>query len=196
VDPPVGRTVAGGRLVKAAASILGGLLVASAAIVGGLDLHRGVGDWSQLGPLPPGRTVDDFRVVMLDGSVLTAERLQGKVSVVTFWATWCGVCKGELSDLDELDATYADERVQFIAVNREGGGVSLAQARVMAQRYRQARQLDLPVALDDGTMARIFRVGPIPHTVVFDRAGTMRHIHQGRVASATLAAEIDALLSE
>jgi hypothetical protein len=45
-------------------------------------------------------------------------------------------------------------------------------------------------------MARAFRVGPIPHTVVLDRAGRIRHVHQGRVRASTIADEIDDLLAE
>ena len=54
----------------------------------------------------------------------------------------------------------------------------------------------IPIALDGGAMARAFGVGPIPHTVVFDAAGKIRHVHQGLVSSNALADEIDALLAE
>lgn len=175
--------------------LAGALLVSAAALVGGLDLHRGFRDWSSLGPLPPGEEVPGFRVAMLEGEVLTVADLAGKVSVVTFWATWCGVCVGELADLDELEDTYAEDDVQFVAVNREGSGVSPARARMLVERFRRQRELGLPLAIDDGSMAKTFRVGPIPHTVIFDRTATVRHIHQGRVTSSTLREEIDALLA-
>jgi thiol-disulfide isomerase/thioredoxin len=176
--------------------ILGGLVIASAVSIGAADLHRGVSGWSQLGPLPPGERVADFRILTLDGEVLRAEALEGRVSVVTFWATWCGACVSELPDLDALARRYADERgVQFIAVNLEGGGLTLPQTVALVRGFARERDLiTLPFAVDDGTMARAFRVGPIPHTVVFDTTGVVRHVHQGRVGTSTLENEIDALL--
>ena len=176
------------------AAALSGIVVAAAVVVGGADVRRGVSSWSTLGPLPPGEQVADFRVMMLDGNVVDSAGLVGKVSVVTFWATWCGVCVGELSDLDQLAARYQDKPVQFVAVNREGGGLSVQQAVSLVRAFARERGLTLPMAVDDGSMTHTFRVGPIPHTVVFDTTGTVRHVHQGRVTSATLEAEIDALL--
>jgi thiol-disulfide isomerase/thioredoxin len=187
VKPGSGTTPSSGKLV-------GLLVLASVIVLGGADLRRGLSRWSQLGPLPPGEQVEDFRLVMLDGEVFVADDLVGKVSVVTFWATWCGVCVSELPDLDALSRRYTDQPVQFIAVNREGGDITLAQAVGLVRSFAAQRGLGLPFAIDDGSMARAFRVGPIPHTVVFDATGTVRHVHQGRVTSATLADEIDALV--
>jgi thiol-disulfide isomerase/thioredoxin len=175
-------------------AIVGLLVVTTAIVLGILDVRRGASDWSRLGPLPPGERVENFRVAMLDGGVLDSSGLEGKVSVVTFWATWCGVCVGELSDLDALAEQYQGRDVQFVAVNREGGGVTPAQAVHVARSFARQRGLSLPIAIDDGSMAQTFRVGPIPHTVVFDTTATVRHVHQGRVTSATLASEIDELL--
>lgn len=177
--------------------VVGGLLVASAIALGGADLRRGALDWAQLGPLPPGERVEDFRVVMLDGELLAADALEGKVSVVTFWATWCGACVSELPELDALARRHAaDDRVQLVAVNREGAGLTLAQTIGLVRRFARERNLEaLPFAVDDGTMARAFRVGPIPHTIVFDDRGVVRHVHQGRVSASTLEGEIEALLA-
>jgi thiol-disulfide isomerase/thioredoxin len=188
------ETVPGAGSVSRLGAALGGLVVVVGLGVGGADLRRGIASWSELGPLPPGDRVEDFRVRMLDGEVLTAEGLEGKVSVVTFWATWCGVCVSELPDFDALARQYADRPVQFVAVNREGGGLSLEESVALVRQFAGAHGLSLPMAVDDGSMARAFRVGPIPHTVVFDTGGVMRHVHQGRVTSATIEREIEALL--
>jgi thiol-disulfide isomerase/thioredoxin len=190
----LGETTGGAGSGPRATGFLGALVLASAVVVGGADLHRGLANWSQLGPLPPGERVVDFRVVMLDGGVVQTENLAGKVSVVTFWATWCGVCVSELPDLDELARRYGDRPVQFIAVNLEGRGMPLAQVSSLVRHFAKERGLTIPFAIDDGSMARAFRVGPIPHTIVFDTTGTVRHVHQGRVTSATLEDEIDAIL--
>ncbi|MEM6996431.1 MAG: TlpA disulfide reductase family protein [Myxococcota bacterium] len=176
--------------------VLGAALVAGAAWSGGRELSRGVSSWSALGPLPPGLAPPTFRVFPLDGGTMTAADLEGRVSVLTFWATWCHVCEGELADLDALDDEYADrDDVQFFAVNHEGGGRSRPQVESEVRHFRDRTGLQLPVVLDDGSASRAFRVRPIPHTVVFDRAGMLRHVHQGRVSASTIRAEVDRLLA-
>lgn len=176
-------------------TIVGALVVALALGQGARDVAWGVAHWSAMGPLRPGETMPRFAARRLGGELFDQTSLQGKVSVVTFWATWCGVCRTELADLDELRAEYAARPdVQFVAVNREGGGVTAREAEPVAEAFMRARGLSLPVAVDDGNMARTFRVGPIPHTVVFDRQGTIQHVHQGRVTNTTIRDEVEALL--
>lgn len=175
-------------------TLVGALVVGLALLAAGRQLQRGVVQWDRLGPLPPGEATPAFEVLTLDGGRFGPADLRGKVSVLTFWATWCGACKSELKDLDELQHEYEGRAVQFLAINHEGGGLSPQQAAAVVQGFARARSMTLPTALDDGQAARSFRVGPIPHTVVVGPDGVIRHVHQGRVMSATLREEIAELL--
>lgn len=171
-----------------------GMAIVSLALLGaGRELVQGIVHWDRLGPLPPGNPTPAFEVLTLDGGRFGPTDLRGKVSVLTFWATWCGACKGELEDLDELQREYYEDRhVQFLAINHDGG-LTPEQALARVQGFMRTRGLSLPTALDDGQAARSFRVGPIPHTLVVGPDGVVRHVHQGRVLMQTLREEIDAL---
>lgn len=169
------------------------------ALVLGASIHDaalGVTRFDRLAPLAPGGDVPEFRVAMVDGEPFVNADLVGKVHVVTFWATWCRYCRDELDDLDALAGRYGADQLAVIAVNREGGDLSLAQATALARRYRDVKRLDYAIAVDDGKMAKAFGVGPIPHTAIFDRTGRLRHVHQGRVSGDTISGEVDALLAE
>ena len=172
------------------AVVLGGLAVAA------IDGYYAVKNWHRMGPVGPGAELPNFRVRMLDGGTFSAADLRGQVTVMTFWATWCNACRGELSDLDEVDESFEGKDVQFLAVNFEGSGYPPAAQAQRAGGYQQQTKMTLPVAIDDGSMARQLRVGPIPHTAIFDRAGTLRHVHQGRVTTSTIVGQIEALLHE
>jgi thiol-disulfide isomerase/thioredoxin len=182
--------------VSVVGPVLTGALVVGLALLGaGRELHRGIVQWERLGPLPPGGPTPAFEVLTLDGGRFGPRDLHGKVSVLTFWATWCGACRSELGDLEALQHEYAGGSVQFLAVNIEGGGLTPQQAAALVQGFVRQRGMTLPAALDDGQAARSFRVGPIPHTLVVGRDGVIRHVHQGRVSTQTLREEIDALLA-
>ncbi len=174
---------------------VGALVIGVALLGAGREFVRGVTHWDRLGPLPPGGPTPSFEVLTLDGGTVGHADLQGKVSVLTFWATWCGACVSELDDLEQLQHEYGDE-VQFLAVNNDGGGLSPTQAATRVQQFASGRGLTLPTALDDGSTARKFRVGPIPHTLLVGADGIVRHVHQGRVMSSTLRDEIAALLEQ
>lgn len=168
------------------------LVLASA----GVDLAQGLRSYDRLAPLAPGKPVPPFDVLLLDGGRFAQADLAGRVHVVTFWATWCPYCRDELDELDAMIDDYDPSAVAFLAVNREGGGLSLDEVRGLTQRYRASTKLRVPIALDDGRMARAFGVGPIPHTAIFDREGKLRRVHQGRVSGETIADDVAALLRE
>lgn len=180
-----------GRPMLAGLALVG-LVAASAS----LDAVLGARRYHELAPLAPGREVPSFSVALVDGGTFANDDLVGRVHVITFWATWCPYCRDELDELDEMAPRFAESDVRIVAVNREGGGVSVSQAAAMSRRYRDAKALDFPIAVDDGRMARAFGVGPIPHTALFDRHGKLRRVHQGRVSGDTLLREVEALQAE
>jgi len=173
--------------------VVGALVVTLALVAGGREFASGIARWDTLGPLPPGAPTPNFEVITLEGGTFDQDDLSGKVSVLTFWATWCGACDSELGDLDELQHEYGGQDVQFLAINNDGG-LSPSQAAAKVQQFVAKRGMTLPTALDDGRVVRSFRVGPIPHTLLVGRDGVVRYIHQGRVMSGTLRDEIDTLL--
>ncbi|WP_334108592.1 TlpA disulfide reductase family protein [Methylobacillus sp.] len=42
--------------------------------------------------------------------------LQGRVTVVNFWATWCAPCRKEIPDLSAISQDYAQRRVAVIGI--------------------------------------------------------------------------------
>ena len=175
------------------AVFVGALVVGLALLGAGRELHDAIEHWERLGPLPAGGPTPAFEVITLDGGTFSQQDLHGKVSVVTFWATWCPACVSELGDLEELQHEYPGAEVQFLAINHDGG-LTASQAAARVKAFVAERSMTLPTALDDGRAARSFRVGPIPHTLIVGRDGVVRYIHQGRVLSSALRDEIETLL--
>lgn len=177
------------------APALAGIVLAALVGVAAVgDLVQGLRRFDRMGPLGPGKPVPQFAVERLEGGRFDTAALAGRVHVVTFWATWCPYCRDELAELDQMAGRWSPDDVAMVAVNREGGGLTREQVVAVAQQYQRATGLRVPIAIDDGQMARAFGVGPIPHTAIFDREGQLRHVHQGRVRGETIADEIDALL--
>lgn len=176
-------------------TIVGGVVLAGVLGVAAIDAIEATRDWSTMGPAASGTSLETFAVHRVDGGTFGHDDLLGKVSVVTFWASWCGPCQGELADLDALDDDYAGrDDVQFVAVNWEGTGYSPAQRRRITAGHAEKIGLGLPVAFDDGDMVRQLRVRGVPHTLIVDPQGMVRHVYPGRVRAATLADDIDDLL--
>ena len=84
------------------------------------------------GPLPPpamktvmeklghpadGQPAPDYVFQGPDGKPMKAADLKGKVVVLNLWATWCGPCKVEMPTLAKLQAHYAGQPLEVVAVS-------------------------------------------------------------------------------
>ena len=43
----------------------------------------------------------------------------GKVTLLDFWATWCGPCRQSLPDLKQLQATYGSDRLEVVSISED-----------------------------------------------------------------------------
>lgn len=53
--------------------------------------------------------------IALDGKPLSLAQFRGKITVIDFWATWCGPCKAEMPSLKALEEEYG-EKINFVSV--------------------------------------------------------------------------------
>jgi len=150
--------------------------MASAALCG-LTLLWAGGLFAMLGPLRPtlsqvrdirgtvNRPVKElaFREVSTDSPRRLSE-LRGKVVVLNLWATWCGPCRKELPEIDQLQKTYAERGLVVVTLATEERDHLLA----FAARY--------PVSTLNVYAPKIgwLDVGGRPLSLVIDRQGMVR----------------------
>lgn len=86
-----------------------------------------------------------FRLRGIDGKTYDTGEMRGSIILVSFGATWCLPCKGELTALEQLKKEYAGRPVRFLWVSIEGADeVSDGQLR----DYAKELKLTLPVLRD------------------------------------------------
>ena len=120
-----------------------------------------------------GRPAPDFALKSSSGENLRLSEYRGDVVMINFWATWCGPCRQEMPLLDELYSRY--QRVGF---NLLGVNIDDDSGRAMAMINELG--VSFPVLFDSRKeVSKMYNVDAMPVTVIVDREGNVRHIHQG-----------------
>ena len=113
----------------------------------------------------------DFTVENIKGESVKLSSMQGKPTVVGFWATWCPPCQAEAPAVQELYERYGD-RVNFMMIDATDGQRETAE---MAKEWIDQGGYTYPVYLDTNNMmaSYTFQVANLPTTVVFDAQGNV-----------------------
>ena len=115
----------------------------------------------------------NFTLKSLAGKNIKLSELTGNVVLVNFWASWCGPCRQEMPLLNAIHNKYKPLGFTVLGVNVE--------ERVdNARSFIHERPVDFPILLDSNNqISQLYNVLAMPTTVVIDRDGNIRFIHQG-----------------
>jgi len=129
-------------------------------------------------------------VIAFQGEAATLRELRGRVVLLEFWATWCGVCRYLAPVLDRLEKQHRAAGLSVLGITVDPP----ERARSAAIR---AGHMDYALASDaDGHVTRDYLASQVPTVFVLDRAGFVVDVMVGvsdeRVKE--LVAQVEALL--
>jgi thiol-disulfide isomerase/thioredoxin len=119
------------------------------------------------GPAP------NFTLKSLSGKNLKLSEMTGNVVLINFWASWCGPCREEMPLLNALHKKY--QPLGFTVL-----GVNVEERLDGAKSFLSNVPVDFPILLDNkNEVSKQYKVIAMPTTVVVDRDGNMRYLHEG-----------------
>ncbi len=102
------------------------------------------------------------------GMLVAAQR----ITVLSFWASWCLPCRAELPQFDAL-ARHAPPGVVFLAVSVDADPSAF-------DDYVRAHPMAVTVALDvDGSVSRALGIAGLPTTVLVEPGGRVVAVVEG-----------------
>lgn len=142
--------------------LLGGFLLTSLVVLAGPAAARALD-----GPAP------DFTLPSDKSGNVRLSELRGQVVMLNFWASWCGPCRQEMPLLEKLHQRYQPLGFTLLGVNVEENSDA-------ARRFLADLPVSFPVLFDRANeVTRAYQVKAMPSTVLIDRDGRMRYLHQG-----------------
>jgi thiol-disulfide isomerase/thioredoxin len=130
-----------------------------------------------------------FEKTTMSGDTLRAADLHGQITLVNFWATWCGPCVVEMPELIGLRAEWKDRPFEIVGVSMDEEGFDVV--RPFAEDFG----VNYPVILDDGPLADEFGgVYGLPTTFIVDADGTVIHRSMGIFPMDRMRDELDEMI--
>lgn len=130
--------------------------------------------------------------VLLDGSQLTTAGLQGKVTLVNFWATSCTTCVAEMPEIVSTYNKYKDKGYETLAVAMS------YDPPAYVVNFTESRKLPFKVAIDNtGANAKAWGdVKLTPTTYLVNKRGEIVKRYVGAPDFSELHRLIEKLLAE
>jgi len=114
--------------------------------------------------LEEAKALEPFSLATLGGDLIDSESLEGKITIINFWGTWCGPCVIEMPGIQEVHDLFSDDPdvVVLTLSNDENPDV--------IRRFMEKEEYTFPVLLDDGYV-RDVGVRAFPTTWFIDGEG-------------------------
>jgi peroxiredoxin len=126
----------------------------------------------EIGSAAPDFTAENY----VTGQKVRLRAQQGKITVVTFWATWCAPCREELPNLEKLQEYLGKDKIAVLAINFKDTPETIRRLKSTAKKadWRINMLLDA-----DGHIAHLYDITAIPRMYLIGKDGTIRATHVG-----------------
>ena len=107
------------------------------------------------------------------------KQLEGKVVLINFWATWCGPCRMEIPDLNELYAKYNDLGLEIL-------GLSTSDSEKQLKEFKSSYNIFYPLLYGSPTdtykIQMEYGVYSIPISFLVDKKGELIRVYSGLIS--------------
>lgn len=118
-----------------------------------------------------------------NGKKVKLSDIKDKPIVLNFWASWCGPCKNEMPDFDEVYKEYGKE-VEFIMVNLTDGA---QETKITASNFINKEGYSFSIYFDvEQEGAKAYSVMSIPVTYFINKKGEIVSYRKGSIDKNTL----------
>lgn len=110
---------------------------------------------------------------------INLSNLKGKITILDFWATWCGSCIESIPKLQKLKEEFKDH-IEVILINSWTEDTrEKVKGFFEAKEIRTGEKLMLPTILQDSVLTSYFPHKAIPHYILLDKSNTVLAITSG-----------------
>lgn len=102
--------------------------------------------------------------IVKNGKRTALNKLNSKIIILNFWASWCVPCLEEFPSLVLLKSKYQEKDIEIVGINTDDKK-SIKDAKKILEKYK----INFPVIFDENSeLVSKFKVSAIPITIIFN----------------------------
>lgn len=138
---------------------------------------------------------EDFVFTDIDGNIWQLSDFKGKVVIMDLWATWCGPCSAQMTELKELYDDYPRDELEILSINIDPNESFQNIQDYIDSAKEFGHEFKWIFGNDDGSIWEVYQIdGGIPTLYIFDQNGNIYYSDTGYMDYSTLSAKINGLL--
>lgn len=123
----------------------------------------------------------DFTLIDQYGNEHTLSDYKGKTVFLNFWATWCGPCRSEMPEIQELYEKYGENEDELVVLGVATPNLGREDSAEDIAKFLKDQGYTFPTVMDDtGFISAMYGISAYPTTFMIDVNGNV----YGYVASA------------
>jgi thiol-disulfide isomerase/thioredoxin len=126
-----------------------------------------------------GEPAPQVSLPLLDGKG-TKSLQPGKVTLVDFWATWCGPCRKTMPKVQQIYTEYTPRGMDLFSVDTDDAS---PEREALVKEYLLSNRYSFPVVLDDRSAEAAFRITSYPTMLLLGKDGKVLWRHVGVLGS-------------
>jgi len=121
-----------------------------------------------------GQIAPEFSAPNPEGKILGLKDVKGKITMIDFWAAWCGPCRRENPNIVKVYEKYHDKGLEIIGVSLDGNGrqqdPKAAWVKAIKDDNLNWHQVS-NLKYFDGPIAKMYNIQSIPSSFILDAEG-------------------------
>jgi cytochrome c-type biogenesis protein len=120
-----------------------------------------------------GMLAPDFTTVTPDGQEISLSDFRGNIVLLNFWATWCGPCRTEMPEFQNIYEQFSERGFTILAMD-------FLETPDAVTRFAEELNLTFPLGMDEsGAINDSYGIAQYPTSYVLDGNGVIVAVHAG-----------------
>lgn len=116
----------------------------------------------------------DFELESINGDMVKLSDFKGKITILNYFATWCGPCVDEAPELEAFEQEYGDEYKLLI--------IDLGETKDRVKKFIDKHKTTSEYVFDyKQDVAKKYGVLGQPETFIIDKNGVIREHYKGPI---------------